>query len=47
MLDQAAITAFRKWRFQPEEMKLVKIPISFWMNGSKVRHRMAGAVISN
>jgi TonB family protein len=47
MLDQAAITAFRQWRFQPGDMKLVKIPINFWMNGSAVRHRMSGAVISD
>ena len=45
MLDQAAIIAFRQWRFQPGDMKLVKIPITFWMNGSAVRHRMSGAVI--
>ena len=47
MLDQAAITALRQWRFQPGDMKLVKIPINFWMNGSGVRHRMSGAVISD
>jgi protein TonB len=45
MLDQAAITAFRQWRFQPADMKLVNIPITFWMNGSAVHHRMSGAVI--
>ena len=48
MLDQAALTAFRQWRFPPEDkMKLVRIPINFWMNGSRVRHRMSGAVISD
>ena len=47
MLDQAAITALRQWRFQPGDMKLVKVPLSFWMNGSGVRHRMSGAVISD
>jgi protein TonB len=47
MLDQAAITAFRQWRFQPGDMKVVKIPINFWVNGSAVRHRMSGAVISD
>ena len=47
ILDQAAIAAFRQWRFQPGDMKLVKIPIDFWINGSRVRHRMAGAVISD
>jgi TonB family protein len=45
MLDQAAITAFRQWRFQPGNMKPVNIPITFWTNGSAVRHRMSGAVI--
>lgn len=47
ILDQAAITAFQQWRFQPGDMKLIKIPIDFWMNGSAVRHRMSGAVISD
>ena len=47
ILDQAAIAAFRQWRFQPGDMKLVKIPINFWLNGSRVRHRMSGAVISD
>ena len=47
MLDQAAITALRQWRFQPGDMKLVKVPLSFWMNGSGVRHRMSGAMISD
>ena len=47
MLDQAAITALRQWRFQPGDMKLVKVPLSFWMDGSGVRHRMSGAVISD
>src|SRR5437899_1002021 len=43
VLDQAAITALRQWRFQPGDMKLVEVPLSFWMNGSGVRHRMSGA----
>src|SRR5262245_51122773 len=47
MLDQAAITALRQWRLQSKDMKLVKVPINFWMNGSGVRHRMSGAVISD
>jgi len=47
MLDQAAITAFRQWRFQPGDMKAVKIPMDFWLNGSRVRHRMSGAVIAD
>jgi TonB family protein len=47
MLDQAAITALRQWRFQPGDMKAIKIPIDFWLNGSRVRHRMSGAVIAD
>lgn len=47
MLDQAAITALRQWRFPPGDAKLVKVPLSFWMNGRGVRHRMSGAVISD
>jgi outer membrane biosynthesis protein TonB len=47
MLDQAAIRALQQWRFHPGDIKLVKVPINFWMNGSGVRHRMAGAVISD
>jgi len=47
MLDQAAIAAFRQWRFHPGDMKAIKIPIFFGMNGSGVRHRMSGAVISD
>ena len=47
ILDQAASAAFRQWRFHPGDMKRIKIPINFWMNGSGVRHRMSGAVISD
>ena len=47
MLDQAAIAALRQWRFQPGDMNAIKIPIDFGMNGSGVRHRMSGAVISD
>jgi hypothetical protein len=36
---------FSTVEIQPGDMKLVKIPITFWMNGSAVRHRMSGAVI--
>jgi protein TonB len=47
MLDQAAITAFRQWRFEPgNKLKLVNIPMTFWMDGSAARRRMSGAVIS-
>src|SRR5215831_5132772 len=27
MLDQAGISAFQRWRFQPEPLKAVKIPL--------------------
>ena len=48
MLDQAAITAFRQWRFEPgDKLKLVNIPMTFWMDGSAARCRMSGAVISD
>jgi protein TonB len=47
LLDQTASTAFRQWRFQPGDMKRIKIPISFWMNGSAVRYRISGAVIQD
>ena len=29
MLDSAALTAFRKWRFKPGTVSKVKIPITF------------------
>jgi len=45
MLDQAGTSALGRWRFQPGNMKRVKIPLTFTMAG--VRHRMSGAVISD
>ncbi len=45
ILDQAAIAALRQWRFTVRGGDLVKVPIRFTMGG--VRHRMAGAVISD
>ena len=45
ILDQAGTSALGRWRFQPGDMNAVKIPLRFTMSG--VRHRMAGAVISD
>src|SRR5437763_11281367 len=45
ILDQAGTSALGRWRFQPSYMNAVKIPLRFTM--SAVRHRMAGAVISD
>src|SRR6266487_1733607 len=45
MLDQGGTSALGRWRFQPGEMKAMKIPLTFTMSG--VRHRMSGAVISD
>ena len=37
----------RQWRFEPgNKLKLVNIPMTFWMDGSAARRRMSGAVIS-
>ncbi|PYJ19870.1 MAG: hypothetical protein DME92_11215 [Verrucomicrobia bacterium] len=46
ILDQAGIWAFRQWRLRSGGSKVVKIPLRFTM-GHGVRHRMAGAVISD
>jgi protein TonB len=48
MLDQAAIAALRQWKFwkfKPEGLKVVRVPMNFTMSG--VRHRMSGTVISD
>jgi TonB family protein len=47
VLDSAALQACRQWRFRPGTVWHVRWPVTFWHNGSGVRHRMAGAVISN
>jgi TonB family protein len=47
LLDDAALQAFSQWRFKPDTASRIRIPITFWHNGSGIRHRMAGAVISN
>jgi TonB family protein len=33
LLDQAAIHAFRQWRFKPGVLHVLKIPINFTMQG--------------
>ncbi|PYJ55595.1 MAG: hypothetical protein DME82_06720 [Verrucomicrobia bacterium] len=33
VLDQAAIHAFRQWRFRPGTLHVLKIPINFTMKG--------------
>jgi TonB family protein len=33
LLDQAAIHAYRQWRFRPGALRSVKIPINFSMKG--------------
>jgi protein TonB len=34
ILDEAAVTAFRRWRFRPGTVSKVKIPITFTMTGA-------------
>ena len=46
ILDQAGIAAFQRWRFKPEAVKAVKIPLRFSMHHG-IRHRLAGAVIAD
>ena len=47
LLDDAALQAFSQWRFKPGSVSRIRCPITFWRNGSGIRHRMAGAVISD
>jgi TonB family protein len=47
LLDDAALQAFSQWRFKPGSARHIHCPITFWRNGSGIRHRMAGAVISD
>lgn len=47
VLDDAALQTFAQWRFRPGAVSRIRIPVTFWYNGSAIRHRMAGAVISN
>src|SRR5439155_11340067 len=47
LLDDAALQAFSQWRFKPGSVSRIHCPITFWRNGSGIRHRMAGAVISD
>jgi TonB family protein len=30
LLDEAAITALRRWRFRPGSIKLVRVPLVYW-----------------
>ena len=46
-LDDAALQACNQWRFKPGTVSTAYWPVAFWHNGSGIRHRMAGAVISN
>jgi TonB family protein len=40
VLDQAAITALQRWRFQPGKIESpINVPVDFHMNGSRVRSR--------
>ena len=47
LLDDAALQAYSQWRFKPGSVSKVHCPITFSRQGSGIRHRMAGAVISN
>ena len=47
LLDDAALQGFSQWRFKPGSVRRIHCPITFWRNGSGIRHRMAGAVISD
>jgi TonB family protein len=44
-LDEAAISALRRWKFRPGDLHVIRIPMTFTISG--VRHRMSGAVISD
>jgi TonB family protein len=46
-LDDAALQAFSHWRFKPGTIRRLRTPITFTYTGSRIRHRMAGAVISD
>jgi len=47
LLDDAALQAFSQWRFKPGPVWRVHSPITFTTNASRIRHLMAGAVISD
>ena len=47
LLDDAALQAFSRWRFRPGTIRRLRTPITFTYTGSRIRHRMAGAVISD
>jgi periplasmic protein TonB len=37
MLDNAALSAFRRWRFKPGSVSKVRIPITFTTTGAEIR----------
>jgi TonB family protein len=45
VLDDAATSTLRRWKFAPGGSHVVRVPLSFTIGG--VRHRMSGAVISD
>ena len=45
VLDDAATSALRRWKFSPGGSHVVRVPLSFTIGG--MRHRMSGAVISD
>jgi len=45
VLDDAATSALRRWKFPSGGSHVIRIPLSFTIGG--VRHRMSGAVISD
>ena len=47
LLDDAALQACNQWRFKLGTVSRAQWPITFWYNGSGIRHRMAGAIIPN
>jgi TonB family protein len=47
VLDDAALQACNQWRFKLGTVSTAYWPVTFWHDGSGIRHRMAGAVISN
>ena len=45
LLDDAALQAFSQWRFRPGTIRRLRTPVTFSYTGSRIRHRMSGAVI--
>jgi TonB family protein len=40
LLDNATLSAFRQWRFKPDTVAKVKIPIRFTMQGSVITEEL-------